>query len=584
MESLFSGSFEDFSLPPTLLQGLKDLGYASPTRVQQAVFKAVQSQKDLIVQSHTGSGKTTAFCLPMLCQIDPSLLSPQSLVLVPTRELARQVALECTRLAHHHNIRVAAIYGGASFEAQIASLKSGAQVLIATPGRFKDLFERRLVDLSHIKIAILDEADEMLSMGFWDDVTYLLGKLPKEHQSLLFSATLPTAIERTINNLLKEPVTINLSSDQVSAKSIRHVIHLENELNPKSRNLLYALEFHSPKQALIFCNTKDETEVIERYLRRFGFRARALNGDLSQSARERVMDDLKNKTIDLIIATDVAARGIDISGLTHVFNYELPENDEVYVHRTGRTGRIGSTGTAVNLIRSKDEAQWESLKSRFDFTAEIVELPSEKELMWMQAERLAILLTEEADGVEISQYRPVAQSMLHRGDLSEILAFLLRSHYAKQGGERSERAAPAPRQEFKPREKAAPAPRPAPRKMEERKSEELPKEPLMVQEEDRPEFTKLYITLGQNDGIKDLTSLASHLSVTTGVDLGHFTGMGHVRETSSHVEVDTEVASSIIECMNGKPRGSGSEKVLCEVARPFSKPARPYHNRRPGRR
>ncbi|MEI6790768.1 MAG: DEAD/DEAH box helicase, partial [Myxococcaceae bacterium] len=430
MNSLFQGSYAQFGLSKELASGLLDLGYTQPTFVQNEVFKPIQSGTDLVVQSHTGSGKTTAFCLPVLTQITPEA-HPQVLILVPTRELAKQVALECTRLGHHAHIRVTAIYGGASFDTQVAALKAGAQIVVGTPGRVKDLFQRHILDLSHIKTAVLDEADEMLSMGFWDDVTYLLGQTPKTRQTLLFSATLPFVIEQALGKIAKDPQTIKLSSDQISAESVRHVVHFENEAHTKSRNLLYALEFHRPKRAIIFCNTKDDTELLENYLKRFSLQVRALNGDMSQNAREKVMHEIKSGQLEILVATDVAARGIDIAGLSHVFNYELPDNPESYVHRTGRTGRMGQIGTAISLIRGKDGLLLDQLKKSFGVEYEEIALPPDSEILWMQGERLACLLTEQADGVEISQYRPIAETLLTRPDLSEILAFLMRSHFAK---------------------------------------------------------------------------------------------------------------------------------------------------------
>ncbi|MDA0712443.1 MAG: DEAD/DEAH box helicase, partial [bacterium] len=279
-------SFNDFNLPETLLSGLKDLGYLKPTLVQQKSFAIINEGKDVVIQSHTGSGKTSAFCLPLLTQIDTNLKSTQAVILVPTRELAKQVALECSRLAYHHKVSVAAIYGGASMEAQISSLKAGAQIVVATPGRIKDLLLKKFFTTENIKSAVLDEADEMLSMGFWDDVVFLLKEMPETKQTLFFSATVPAVIENAIASLLKDPININLSTDHLTAKTIHHIVHIEDESEPKQRNLLYALEFHNPKHAIIFCNTKDETELLENYLKRFGFKVKALNGDMSQSARE----------------------------------------------------------------------------------------------------------------------------------------------------------------------------------------------------------------------------------------------------------------------------------------------------------
>lgn len=551
MNALFQGSYDQFKLSPELAQGIKDLGYAHPTFVQNTVFEPIQNGQDLVVQSHTGSGKTTAFCLPILTKITTEK-HPQVLVLAPTRELAKQVASECARLGHHAKIQVTAIYGGASFDAQMAALKAGAQIVVGTPGRVKDLFQRKILNLSQVHTAVLDEADEMLSMGFWDDVTYLLNQTPKDRQTLLFSATLPWIIEQSLGQITNNPTTIKLSSDQITAESVRHVVHFENESQTKSRNLLYALEFHKPKRAIIFCNTKDETEVLENYLKRFSLQARALNGDMSQTAREKVMHEIKSGQLEILIATDIAARGIDITGLTHVFNYELPDNPESYVHRTGRTGRMGQIGTAVSLIRGKDGLLLDQLKKSFGVDYEEVSMPPDSDILWMQGERLAVLLTEHADGVEISQYRPIAASMLARPDLSEILAFLMRSHFAKIGQQT---------QFTKP-------------------TKPTPQRPARFEKQPEPAHKQIYITLGRQDGFNDLTTLANHVSEISKIDLGHFTGLGNLRDTSSHLEVDTEVAEKIKAAVHGQPRPSGvTETLICDIAQP--KPRRPFQKRRP---
>lgn len=604
---LFKGSFEDFALSEALNLGLKDLGYLHPTAVQTAVFPKAKEGLDLIVQSRTGSGKTTAFCLPVLAQLDPQANFVQALILVPTRELAKQVATESARLGHAAGLKIATIYGGASMNAQAEALKGGAKVVVGTPGRVRDLIERKILVLDQAKHAVLDEADEMLSMGFWEDVQFILSKLPKDRQTLLFSATLPPQIESQLPSIMKTPERLNLSSDAQTAKTVRHVVHVEDESQPKPRSLLSALEFHRATSAIVFCNMKEETEVVERYLQRFGYNARALNGDMPQGARERVMSDMREGKIDLIIATDVAARGIDISGITHVFNYELPENDEVYVHRTGRTGRIGKMGVAASLVRGKDVIQLEHLCEKFGVQFEDVQLPPEAEINWMQGERLAILLTEEADGVEISQYRAVAQTMIERADAREILAFLLRSHFTKPT-KKSEQHEQRPMREpkfdrrkdkdkrrYKEKEPQEPAPalpvqaapafaeaeiseaeefEPESGEQEEGLSEDMAADDnIHVERTDRP--ARLYMTMGRDDGFHEMMDLAKFVAQEAQVDFGHFTGMGQLRDSSSHLEVDEEAAQAVIDTFNNRARNLEQTKganaqnptILCEIAK-----------------
>jgi ATP-dependent RNA helicase DeaD len=588
-----SGSFDDFDINDAIRLGLKDLGYLSPTQVQRAVFAPVSSGKDVMVQSKTGSGKTTAFCLPLLTKIDGTQRTPQALVLAPTRELALQVAMEASRLGHHAGIRVVTIYGGASMRAQIDALHAGANFVVGTPGRVKDLFRQGHLRFENVRFAVLDEADEMLSRGFWDEVTSILDQLPVRRQTMLFSATLPEQIERAAAKYLTTPTRIDLSRDTVNVSTIRHVLHNESERWSKPRNFLYVLELHKPTSAIVFCNRKDETEMICSYLQRFGFRVQALNGDMPQSLREKTLAKVKAGELDLMVATDIAARGIDISDLGHVFNYDLPEYDEVYVHRVGRTGRIGKKGVAVSLVRGKYMAHLTNLKKMFKIPFEEVELPDEKEILWMQAERLAVQILEAADGVEMEQYRPVAEQMMTRGDIKEILAFLLRTHFSERVArppprEHDDRFSREARDDRPPRE-ARPA-RPPPREPR------ADRGPRTDGGRDRPRRAEgegalvagdggvdansknLYVTLGRQDGVADLTALIAKLSELSGVDAGHFTGHGDVRDHSSHIEVDIEVADQVVAGVNGKPRGTKTfvpegggdavpQTILCEPAR-----------------
>ena len=587
----FVGTFEDLDIPDGIRKGLKDLGYTGPTKVQREVFIPVRRGDDVLVQSKTGSGKTTAFALPMLSSLDPSKKYPQALILCPTRELALQVSAETARLGHPNGLRIATIYGGASMRAQVDALDAGAQVIVGTPGRVKDLHRQGVLRFGNMAFAVLDEADEMLSRGFWDEVTSILEQLPdavdgKPRQTLLFSATLPDAIERAAKQYLRNPTRVNLSTDTLNVATIRHVLHMENEKWAKPRNFLYALELHKPKSSIVFCNRKDETELVCTYLRRFGYRAEALNGDMPQSKRERTLAKVRSGELDMMVATDVAARGIDISDLGHVFNYDLPEHDEVYVHRVGRTGRIGKRGTAVSLIRGKYLSHLTSLRKTYKVPFEEITLPDEKEILWMQAERLAVQILEDASGVEMEQYRPVAEAMIGRGDVKEILAFLLRTHYAQKprpayeaDGDDSREARPA----REPR--AERSERPAPRR-----EERAPRDPAMAAaprtdgpaDDEAPLLspaTNLYVTVGLKDGVTDILALAKYLGELSGVDAAHFTGAGAVRDHSSHIEVDNEVADAVIAGCHGKvkpgPQPVRADAPSAEATAPVRDPLAP---------
>ncbi len=554
----FSGTFEDLDLPTLVLEGLDELGYKKPTTVQAEVYAPVREGRDVIVQSRTGSGKTTAFCLPVIASINAEEDNVQAIALCPTRELANQVAEEATALGKPSRVKVAAIYGGASMQKQIQELEDGAQFVVGTPGRVMDMIRRGHLRAKTIKFAILDEADEMLSMGFWEEVTGILDQLPKARQNLLFSATLPPEIERAASQYLKEPERIDLSRDSINVSTIEHKYVVADDKLARPRNFLYVIEAHRPQNAIVFCNRRDETELVCRYLARFGYRAEALNGDMPQRARERVLARVKAGELDMMVATDVAARGIDISDLGHVFNYDLPEFDEVYVHRVGRTGRIGKKGVAVSLVRGRYLTHLTSLKRDFGVPFIEVTLPSEQEILHMQSERIAEKIKEEAEGVEIAQYQGAAELMLEREDAKDLLAFLLRSHFKKPP------RAPAPERSDRDGDRGGRRDRDDRKgrgrgrdRDDDRRSRGRDREDDDGDEAEDGEPSaqvNLYVTLGQQDDIDDLTRLIEVLSDMSGVDAGHFTGKGDVRDLSSHVEVDREVHEKVIEGVHGKLR------------------------------
>jgi len=291
---MIESNFDSFLLPKNIKKGLDDLGYKIPTKVQHTVFNHILKGENLIVKSHTGSGKTAAFCLPILIRITKKNKNPLAIVLVPTRELAKQVGIECQRLGAYKNINIVCIYGGISFEKQIQCLKNNCEIVIGTPGRIKDLIKQKILKLSEIKFAVLDEADEMLSMGFWDDVMEILQQTSKKRQTLLFSATMPKLIKDSCNFMCKEPVVIDLNINNTPIQSIKQILHREDESLPKARNLLYALEYNKPKSSIIFCNTREETDIVYRYLKRFGFNLAMLSGELPQKKREEVIEKIKN--------------------------------------------------------------------------------------------------------------------------------------------------------------------------------------------------------------------------------------------------------------------------------------------------
>ena len=369
-------SFDDLGLHPDVKQALDDMGYFAPTPVQTAVFKPVSEGKDLLVQSRTGTGKTTAFGLPIVNRMVPAARQPQALILTPTRELALQVARELTQIGKHRGIVIECVYGGAPIGKQIKALKDGVHVVVGTPGRVLDHIGRRTLDLKTVTTFVLDECDEMLSMGFLEDIEKITSYLPDKHQTLLFSATMPDEVTRYARRHMPVREQISLSRDSISVSDIHHAYYIVSGI-ARSRDLLKIILAEEPESAIIFCNMRDETTAVARFLQKQGFDAEPLSSDLSQNDRERVMGRMKAKNLRFLCATDVAARGIDISNLSHVINYSVPESPEVYVHRTGRTGRAGKKGTALSLVGPRELGNFRYVRLTFGIKPEERVLPKD---------------------------------------------------------------------------------------------------------------------------------------------------------------------------------------------------------------
>ncbi|MEL7370027.1 MAG: DEAD/DEAH box helicase [Myxococcota bacterium] len=430
--------FADMPLSAEAQAGVQALGYEYATPVQAAVFEKVLSGGDFMVQAKTGTGKTTAFGLPVVEKIRvDGATDPQALILCPTRELAVQVAEELAELGDPKGVRVLPIYGGAPMAPQLRSLKAGTDVVVGTPGRVLDHIRRRTLRLVHAHMAVLDEADEMLSMGFWEDVTEILRQLPDERQTLLFSATLPDQIRKTALACMRDPDLIDISRDELTVEGIKNVSYESDERLPKPRNLLYILEVERPENAVIFCNTRDDCSILAAFLRRQGLHALALSGELVQRDREKVMRRMKAGDLKYLVATDIAARGIDISDLSHVVNYSLPDFTEVYLHRVGRTGRAGKKGTAISLVSGRDEMTYTELQRNYGIEFEQRTLPDFEEINRLQAERVAAELLQVARETEITSFLRLADHLKATEAGTEVIGYLLKQHFAAVEQERA---------------------------------------------------------------------------------------------------------------------------------------------------
>ena len=374
-------SFLDLGLSNELLNAVAELGFEKPTPVQARIIPTLLAEnKDVVCLAQTGTGKTAAFGLPTLEYLDTENKDTQVLVLSPTRELCRQITQDLENYSKYKKgVRIVSLYGGANIVAQMRSLKDGANIIVATPGRLLDILKRGKADISHISTLILDEADEMLDMGFKDDLDAILESAPKERRTLLFSATLPKEVEAIARNYMTEPEIVTVGTRNAGAENVEHFYYMIRE-EDRCEALKRIADFNPDIYGIVFCKTREETQKIADALQRDGYDADALHGDLSQAQRDYVMGKFKRKALHLLVATDVAARGIDVNGLSHVINYNLPQEIELYTHRSGRTGRADRKGISIAIINQREKGKLRRIEQviKKEFTR--LPIPSAREI------------------------------------------------------------------------------------------------------------------------------------------------------------------------------------------------------------
>ncbi|MES2646221.1 MAG: DEAD/DEAH box helicase [Bacteroidota bacterium] len=374
-------TFETLGLRDNLLQGTQALGFTHPTAIQEKAIPVLLSGvKDFIGLAQTGTGKTAAFGLPLLQLIDKENKKPQALIVCPTRELCMQITNEIDLFKKFSpGIFVAPVYGGTSITNQIRDLRRGVQIVVATPGRLIDLIERKAINLEEINYVVLDEADEMLNMGFQDDIEFILKNTPNRNSIWLFSATMPAEIKKVSKTYMKDPIEVQIGKVNTGNKSIDHQFYLTNG-HQRYETLKRLIDFNPGIYGLIFTRTKIDAQEITDKLTREGYDVDALHGDLNQAQRDKVMNAFRNKDLQLLIATDVAARGIDVTGITHVINFELPDDIEVYTHRSGRTGRAGKTGVCLSIVTARESGRIRMIERMVQSTFHKLEIPSGKDV------------------------------------------------------------------------------------------------------------------------------------------------------------------------------------------------------------
>ena len=426
-------TFGDLGLPENLLSAVLDLGFETPSPIQQACIPHLLNGRDVLGMAQTGSGKTAAFSLPLLAKIDAEERYPQMLVMAPTRELAIQVADACEQFTKHvKGVRIVTLYGGQRYDIQLRALKQGAQVVVGTPGRILDHIRRGTLDLSNLQSIVLDEADEMLRMGFIEDVETVMAELPEQHQTALFSATMPEPIRRITKRFMQDPQEVKIQSTQRTNPDITQICWFVRGYR-KNEALLRFLEVEDFDAAILFTRTKTGTLDVTELLEKHGFRAAALNGDMTQQLREQTLDRLRNGSLDILVATDVAARGLDVERISLVVNYDIPLDAESYVHRIGRTGRAGRAGRAILFVEPKERRLLGNIERLMKKPIDEVDVPNHEILQERRREKFKAQVTKQLEHHDLEQYRSLLEDLFTADqDLEDIAAAMLMLLQGKQ--------------------------------------------------------------------------------------------------------------------------------------------------------
>ena len=536
-------TFEGLGLDPRLVQATDALGFKQPTPIQeQAIPVLLSGTKDLVGLAQTGTGKTAAFGLPLLQLVDAAERYPQALVVCPTRELCMQIVNELELFKKFiPGMHVMAVYGGTSIGAQIRDLRRGVQIVAATPGRLIDLIERKAINLEQIKYVVLDEADEMLNMGFQDDIEFILQNTPKRDATWLFSATMPPEIKRVSKKYMESPKEITVGKVNTANKNIDHQYYVTSA-HQRYETLKRIIDFNPGIYGIIFTRTKADAQAIAEKLTREGYDIDALHGDLTQQQRDKVMGEFREKTLQLLIATDVAARGIDVKEITHVINYELPDDVEVYTHRSGRTGRAGSTGIALSIVHSREIGKLRQIERIVQAPLHKMEIPSGKDVCRKQFFTFMdkLLQTDISHG-DYETYVPMLaerfadvskEDVLKRVAAMEFDRFLKYYENAEDLNVRERSAAREPR---------------GGERKEYGKAERATRGREYTANGD---YTKLFVNLGTKDGFYKASFLQFILDMS---DLRkEVLGRIDMKEMNSWIEVDRRSAQQMIRAIDGK--------------------------------
>ena len=496
--------FEDFAVSRETLRTISKIGFEEPTPIQVAAIPLVIQGSDVIGQAQTGTGKTAAFGIPII-EMPRKGKKPFAIILEPTRELAVQVAQELNKIGSGKNIHVFPVYGGKSIENQIRTLRTGVDVVVGTPGRVIDHIQRRTISLSDIRIVVLDEADEMLDMGFIDDIETILKSTPAERQTLLFSATMPQAILNISRKYMRSPEKIRINPKDVVVPEIKQVFY-EVKDSEKIDALTRLVDVEDPQLAIVFCHTKRDVDDVAMKLQQMGYNANALHGDFTQAHRDEVMDKFKKGKLDILVATDVAARGLDIKNVTHVINFSIPQNPESYIHRIGRTGRAGKSGIAITLVTPREYRHLRLIEKTAKTTIDKKRLPSPKEVLKAKEKSIVKEITSIIADKKHDGYLKTIEGLAMECSLADIAAAALCLAYGE------------------------------------------PKVAPMAEPADRGGIARLFMTIGRKDKIS-----ASNIvkAIATGARIpGSKIGKIDVHDAFTFVEVPAELADMVIHSLD----------------------------------
>ncbi len=536
-------TFEELGLQEKLLKAVGELGFTQPTPIQEkAIPVLLAGTKDLIGLAQTGTGKTAAFGLPLLQLIEPGQKFPQALVICPTRELCLQIVNEFDLFKKYlSGVNVVAVYGGASISQQIRDIRRGVQVIVATPGRLIDLIERKAINLNEISYVVLDEADEMLNMGFQEDIEFILQNTPQRESTWLFSATMPAEIRQVSKQYMKEPVELTVGKKNTANKNIDHQ-YIITTAHHRYEALKRLIDFNPGMYGIIFTRTKADAQEIAGKLTREGYDIDALHGDLTQVQRNKVMDDFREKTLQLLIATDVAARGIDVVGITHVINYELPDDVEVYTHRSGRTGRAGKTGVCMSITHVREVHKIRQIERMVQVPFHKLEIPTGKDVCRKQFFYFMdkLLQTDISHG-DYETYLPMVSEKFADVSKEEILKRVAALEFDRflKYYENAEDLNLRDRREDRSRQDSR-SERSGDRRRDTRGREFG----------GGGNFTRLFVNLGTKDGFYKASFLQFILDLS---DLSKETlGRIDMKEMNSWIEVDKGAANKMIQALDGK--------------------------------